>query len=494
MVKKSLPGFSTLEILIAFAILTLSLTAVISVFFGNQSVSLDTQTNAEALAKATTALEKERALAQSSYLSATSTSETEVSGTLTFTKTLSVADLTPCKKIATSTITWDTATLRPQKIELTTFFTDIAGTLALGGDCFIGGPSSAWDNPQRFASDTFSPGKPLALDVLKRVAYVASDKSPFLKIAQTIGATLGQTSGLFVSYTNSFDLGVQANDLDAIQYTNPSTGAKKIYVFLAINSSTNQLKVVDATIPTAPVVVATVSLSSCVGGSFPQGWFVRVYGNRLYLTTRETAGPELHIFDITTPSSPAELSVGSSACKGYELTDTVEQMSVREQVVGGTTKRLLYLATDENNRELRVLDVTNSLAITEQVDLDLAGTTDAASLYLVGNKLYFGRLSGAGADLFIYDVSNPVGTLPLLGSKDIGADVLGIRVAGSYAFIATGKTNQEFQVWNVSNPASITSTTIYNFGNVVGSGIDYEPDFIYATGQSTPNFQILYSP
>ena len=182
MVKKSLSGFSTLEILIAFAILTLSLTAVISVFFGNQSVSLDTQTNTEALAKATTALEKERALAQSSYLSATSTSETEVSGTLTFTKTLSVADLTPCKKIATSTITWDTTTLRPQKIELTTFFTDIAGTLALGGDCFIGGPSSAWDNPQRFASDTFNPAKPLALDVLKRVAYIATDKSPFLKI------------------------------------------------------------------------------------------------------------------------------------------------------------------------------------------------------------------------------------------------------------------------------------------------------------------------
>lgn len=494
MVKKSLTGFSTLEILLAFAILTLSLTAVISVFFGNQSVSVDTQTNTEALGKAIASLEQERALARTSFYSASSTSVTEVSGPLSFTKTLTVSDLTPCKKIATSTVTWNAGTLRPQKIELTTFLTDILGARNMGGDCFTQAPKSSWENPTRFASDTFSPGKPLALDVLNRVAYVASDKSPFLKIAQTAGATLGQTGGLFVSYTNGFDVGAQINALDAIRYTNPSTGAVKIYVFAAMNTTTNQLKVIDVTTPTAPVVVATVSLSSCVTGSFPQGWYLGVYGNRLYLTVRETAGPELHIFDITTPSAPSELSVGGSVCKGYELGDTVEQFQVREQMVGGTIKRLLYAATDESNREIRVLDITNSLAITEQIDVDLSGAVDGASVYLVGNKMYFGRLSGTGAELFIYDISDPSTSLPLLGSKDIGTDVLGIRVAGSFGFLATGKTNQEFQVWNVGTPSTITSIAIYNFGNIVGSGIDYEPDYIYATGQSTPNFQILYSP
>ena len=45
-------GSSTIEILIAFAVLILSITAVITVFFSNQSIALDTQINDEALYKA----------------------------------------------------------------------------------------------------------------------------------------------------------------------------------------------------------------------------------------------------------------------------------------------------------------------------------------------------------------------------------------------------------------------------------------------------------
>ncbi len=494
MVTKCNKGSSTLELLIAFAVLTITLTALVSVFFGNQSVTIDTQTSGEALARASRELEKEHILASSDYLSASSTSSMETVGGITYNLSMLVQDLTPCKKIATSTVSWNLGTLRPLSISLTTYLTDTQGVLSSGGDCFVNPPVSGWTHPIRFASDTFSPGKPLALDVLERIAYVASDKTPFLKIADTSGATLGQTNGLFVTYTNGFAASGQINHLDAIRYVNPITGAVKKYVFAAMNSPSGQLAVFDVTTPTAPLLVATRALSSCVTGSFPEGWYVVSYGNRLYLTTRETAGPELHVFDISTPSSPSELSVGSTGCKGYEMNDTVEQFAVRDQTVNGVSKKFLFAATDQNNSELRILDVTNSLVITNASSVDLAGNQDGASVFLVGQKLYFGRLSATGSELFAYDATNPLNTLPLLGSKDIGADVLGIKVAGPLAFIATGKTNQEFQVWNISNPASISSVAVFNFGNVVGAGIDYEPDYIYATGQSTPNFQILYSP
>lgn len=487
-------GSSTLELMIAFAILTMTLTALVSVFFGNQSVTVDTQTSTEALARASRELEKEHVLAATNYLSASSTSSSETFGGIMYSLSMLVQDLTPCKKVATSTVSWSLGPLRPLAISLTTYLTDTQGALSAGGDCFVDPPTSGWSNPTRFASDTFNPGKPLALDVLGRIAYLAEDKSPFLKIADTSGATLGQTSGLFLSYSNSFTASGQINALDAIRYVNPSTGVVKKYLFAAMNSSSAQLAVFDVTTPTAPTLVATRTLSSCVTGSFPEGWYVVAYGNRLYLTTRETAGPELHVFDITTPSSPSELSVGSAGCKGYEMNDTIEQFSVRDQTVGGVSKRYLFAATDQDSKELRVLDITNSLAITDASSIDLAGNQDGASLFLVGQKLYFGRLSASGSELFVYDTSNPDSTLPLLGSKDIGADVLGIKVAGSFAFIATGKVNQEFQVWKITDPANISSIALLNFGNVVGSGIDYEPDFIYATGQSTPNFQILYSP
>lgn len=494
MVKHTHKGSSTIELLIAFAILTLTLTALVSVFYGNQSVSIDTQTSGEALARASRELEKDRALVRSDYLSASSTSSTETYGGMTYTINMAVQDLTPCVKIATSTVSWNQGSLRPLSVSLVTYLTDLAGSIASGGDCFSSAPTSGWTNPTRFASDTFTPGKPIALDVLNRIAYLAEDKTPFLKIANTASATLGQTSGLFVSYSNGFAAAGQINALDAIKWTNPSTGAVKKYVFAAMNSASGQLAVYDVTTPTAPTLVSTVSLSACVASSFPQGWYVVAYGNRLYLSTRDTAGPELHVFDITTPSSPTEMAIGSAGCKGFEMTDTIEQFVVRDQIVNGVTKRYLFAATDEDDREIRVLDVTNPLAITEATDVDLAGAQDGQSIYLSGQKLYFGRMSASGAELYVYNTINPSASLPLLGSKDVGTDVLGIRVAGSLAFLATGKTNQEFQVWNVGNLSNITNVAIYNFGNVVGSGIDYEPDFIYATGQSTPNFQILYSP
>jgi hypothetical protein len=53
--------------------------------------------------------------------------------------------------------------------------------------------------------------------------------------------------------------------------------------------------------------------------------------------------------------------------------------------------------------------------------------------------------------------------------------------------------NEEFDIWNVLT-TPLTHIKTYNFGNVISGGFDYEPDFVYATGQSTPNLQILYSP
>ncbi len=55
-------GFSTLEVLIAVAILVLALTAVVGVSFINQSLVSDNQTSEEALNKAQALLEKEQAL------------------------------------------------------------------------------------------------------------------------------------------------------------------------------------------------------------------------------------------------------------------------------------------------------------------------------------------------------------------------------------------------------------------------------------------------
>lgn len=484
---------STFELLLAFSVLTLTLTAVVSLAFGNLSLTVDTEVSDRALARASGALEDERALAESDFFSASSTSRTEAVGALTYSLSVLVDDLTPCEKRATSTVAWNQGGLRPLSLSLTTLLTNFDEARALGGDCGASFPESDWVAPARFASDTVSPGKPTALDVLNGVVYLAVDQPPYLVIADASGATQGQTNGLFLAYTNGFSGSGQINALDATMWTDPTTGTTKKYVFAATNSASNQLRVYDVTLPNAPVLVASRSLSTCVSGSYPQGWYVFAYGNRLYLTTRYTAGPELHIFDITTPSFPSELSVGSGSCKGFELGDTVEQFVVRDQKVGGVIKRYLFAAADENDRELRVLDVTDPYAIHEGADVDLAGSQDGQSVFLSGARLYFGRLSSSGSDLYIFNTDTPGSVLPQLGSADVGAGVLAIRVAGERGFLATGKAGKEFQVWSVDTPAHLFPIALYNFSNLIRSGLDYESDRVYTSGNATPNLQILYS-
>src|SRR6185295_19969134 len=103
---KNKKGFATLEVLIAFAILIMSISAVIMVVFGNQSITIDTETNNEAIAKAKKGLEDARALSRKDFISVTSSaSSVEMSGPLAYTKKLDVIDLAQCEKQATSTIT-----------------------------------------------------------------------------------------------------------------------------------------------------------------------------------------------------------------------------------------------------------------------------------------------------------------------------------------------------------------------------------------------------
>ncbi len=481
-------GRSLIEIVIAFGVLLLVLSATVMVAFGNQSITVDTETSSEALYRAHAMLEKARADSRTDYISLSSSTSTESIGSMSYGKLLTVTDLTQCKKQATSSVLWNTGTLRPQHIDLSTRFVDVAGVLALGGDCATEPPSSNWDNPQRFASDTFNPGKPMALDVFRRLVYLGIDKSPFLYVTDTRSAVQGQTSGMIVPYTNGFDLGVPPNDLDVIHV--PSTG--KIILYAGMHANTNQVRVIDVTDMAQPVVVATRTLATVVSaGSYPQAREVYVYKDRLYVSTWETAGREFHVFDISSSTAPTEIGTGR------ELGITVEDFVVRDQYVAGVLRRLAFMATDKNDGELMVYDVTDPLAATELPALrqNLPGNQDGMSVFVSGARLYFGRASTpSGPELYVYDVTRPDVGLTLLGSRDIGTGVLAIRVEGRFGFIVTPATNREFQVWNVSDPGNIMLIERYNFGNLVSNGLDYEPDFIYTTGDATPNFQILYSP
>lgn len=484
---------STLEILIAFAILTLSMTAIITVVFGNQSVAVDTETNVEALGKAQALLEEARSLSRHDFAAVvTATSTWTPPGNLTYNVATLVADITQCKKQAVSTIAWQDGR-RTLTISLTTILSDIAGALALGGDCAVNPSGKKWDAPQRFAFDTLNPGKSTAIDVLKQIAYLGQDKEPFLSIADTHGAMLdaNNSQDFFVTFDNNFNAGGQT--IDQVNDIDVASTSGRVYAFVAMASTTAQLAVVDVTDIRNPVLKAKRQLSGITAtDSTAWGWRVYYYDKKLYLTARETAGPELHVFNVSDPTNPTEDPTKGGGRK--ELNSTVNDFVIRNGIA--------YVAVDSNLRgELLLYDVSVPSAISEIVGArtNLPGSQNGESVFLIGNKLYFGRQSVAsGPELYVFDASNPQGAsggLPILGApQEIGGDVLAVRVANQFAFLVSSKSKEEFQVWDISDPSTITLTKKYNFGNIIAGGIDYEPDFIYATGDATSNFQILYSP
>src|SRR3989344_3746845 len=493
--KKYVNGFATLEILIAFAVLILSISAVILLVFGNQSIIVDSRTHSEALYKAQKMLEEARAASRQDFFSVNSITTTSDD---IYQKTLNVIDLTQCEKQAISTITWN-LNPRSQKIELTTFFGDIAGTLALGGDCAVNPPEEGWTNPQRFASDTLNPGKTTAIDVLDKIAYLGADKKPYLYIADTQGAIINQIGGMLIGiesnkFSNDFnkngDLINIINEIDVYK----DSATSNVYALIAMASSTAQFAVIDVTNIHNPNLLAVRKLNNVVpGGMTSHGYRIYYYDKKAFIVTRETAGPEFHIFDLSSPGNPIELGngtklVGPTPPNGTTANDLV------------VSDDIAYFAAEKNSAELLIYDVLipSAPSFMSNATVNLSGNENGSSLYLIGNKLYFGRENVTGAELYVFNASNPrtaVGGLSIIGNpSNIGSGILDMFVIGRFGFIVSGKTNEEFQVWNISNPEDIQNIAKYNFGNIVAGGLDYEPDFIYATGDATPNFQILYSP
>src|SRR3989338_2466169 len=101
--KRPTAGFSTIEILIAFAILVVGLSGILLVVFGNDSWALDSQLNSEALNLAGRELARAEGEAKSDFTHffglATTTDDTR------YETTVLVTDLTPCKKLLESTTT-----------------------------------------------------------------------------------------------------------------------------------------------------------------------------------------------------------------------------------------------------------------------------------------------------------------------------------------------------------------------------------------------------
>ncbi len=245
-------GMSTLEVLIAFAVLVLCIGAVILVTFGNQSVAIDSQLNNEAIYKAKKMLEDLRAESRFDFALVNPKNETELSGPLTFTKNIEVRQVDLFTKQATSTVSWQSEG-RTLSVFFSTFLTNPEAVN--GGTTCSSILSGNWTNPEPLGDVDFGQNNGATdVDVFMQKAYATADPTATNKEDFYI---------IDVSNPNLSPLPI----LGAIN-TGPGTEALHVvgkYAYVANRSRLGQLQIIDINDSANPVQVATTTLINVTG-------------------------------------------------------------------------------------------------------------------------------------------------------------------------------------------------------------------------------------
>lgn len=203
------------------------------------------------------------------------------------------------------------------------------------------------------------------------------------------------------------------------------------------------------------------------------GIAIALSGNTVGLG-RKSRDNNFVLFDISSPASPRV--AGSVTVNG----------DVNAIVFSGS---YAYLATSGGN-ELVIVDVTNIDAPVVAGQIDAPGSAEALSLYISQGELYLGKHENGGlGEFFIYDLAEPASP-SLLGTLDIDDDINDLAVSLPYAFLATDDSNRELQIFNVTNPASITSVGNLNLSNIA-TAVFLKKNRLYFSVKSNDGLQIV---
>lgn len=458
-------GQSLLELLIAIAVLSITLGAALIVIFGNQSLFLDKKLAAKASASAAEGLEATQAIWQRSWDELTLgqhglvflSGEWQFSGTQDvsdiFTRTINITSPETNVKDVTSTVSWQTDPLRPLSIQLTMRFTNWQG---LFGD---------WQNPQTFGTVDLGPGNQgTDLKVRNKIVYMTAEASAAAKPDFFI---IDATNGASPFIVSSLNTGPSLNAVDI-------SGS---YAYVANRSGTAQLQIINIINISSP----TLAVSYQLPGNNDWGLSIFVLGNYAYVgTDDDSTGPEFYIINVSTPTAPSSVS-------SFEIGDAVNAIYVKDNKA--------YLAT-ASDYELWVLDVSNPSTPALITKFDAPGNSeDGKAIDIVGTKLYLGRLLGGNHsnhhELHILDITN-LGAITSLGSLNLTSSINDLLVRDYLVFLATDDSNNEFKVYNISNPANITLWSSFNYPQVA-TALDYENNIVYTAVRSNDALRIITS-
>lgn len=472
-------GFTVVEVLIAMAIMVMSISAVAMVVYGAEGVGSDGEIQSEALGISQAMIEGAQAIARKDFKLLVPTTTTETVGPITYTKTLSVRTLGDLlSKEITANVTWVGSYGRTgQYVRLSSLVSNFSA--AQSSDTCDSVLSGDWTDPTQ--TDYAMAGPVSTIDAAFGKVYVG--------LAQTSSPS---SPSLFVYSTTSLSSALGSVDIATSTTVGPAmvTVVGK-YAYVADGYGANfgtcfnpddlsdtstlyggacsQLKIVDVSVPSNPTVKYFYKAPG-VTGTAGQGRGVSVaYKNGyLYLGLGKTgSGPEFHIIDVHNPLFPV-------ARGSFAVGRSVTAITIRNNYA--------YLATDDNTKQLMVLDISNPYnpVVASGSVYNPGGVGLGRSLFAVGDDLYFGRtFSSPNKELYVLDIKDPTGAMPApKGSFTLGATAAGVIVRDTLAFIVT-TTTSKLQVLRISDPSAISSVTQKSLP-YPGTTLECEANSLYA--------------
>jgi Tfp pilus assembly protein PilV len=222
------------------------------------------------------------------------------------------------------------------------------------------------------------------------------------------------------------------------------------YAYVTSSADAAELQIINVSNPAAPTIVSSFNAG---GNGDGEGLFV--IGNYVYMA-RATAGGTFE-FIIINVSNPAAPTLSGSYDNNIDMNDVY---------VDGN---YAYVGTNSNTQELLVINISNPATPTLAATLNMSGNDDVTNVSKAGNYLFVTR----DHSLYSVNVTNPLVPVEVSSVVDTGNTTINdvdVESTGTYAFIGTNTTGSEFQIVNISNPASMS---VVRTVNVIGTGSNH---------------------
>ncbi|MDP4008575.1 MAG: hypothetical protein Q8P68_05285 [Candidatus Peregrinibacteria bacterium] len=482
-----------LEIIVSIGVFILIATSVVVMSLGSHTGTLRSEGRLEATAIAQQGVEAVRSIRDFDWTNLTVGAHglSRVNGYWEFigtsdtigayTRSIIVTEISPDRKDVAVNVSWEVTTGVPNSLTMTSRFTDwqssswilssvldftngflnsLVITNTLDGELEFD-VISDWSTPSILTSFDFDGSSDVNdIFLVGNTLYMVTNQTS--AGAEFIVLDVSDVGNGNITKLGSFELSVNGNQI----FVDGN------YAYLATNHVDEEVMVIRLSDYTK---VDTIDLP---GADDANAVFVK--NNTLYIgSKRDGNGNELFAYDVSNPES-----ISSTPIVELEINSDVNSIFVDGNYA--------YITTEANTAELMIIRLSDYANINSY---DLPGSSSDTALHVVGTVAYIIRDgSGVNDEFFALDVSDPTGTITLLGSVDTGsADMRDLYTEGDRAYIATGaQGNEELTIIDLTTytiEATIDLLGSYNTG-----AIWFQGAYIYVgSDDNTHTLQVVYA-